>query len=116
MHSEHSLHVALHFPEGHQWKIEGWFWGKPMNAKTRIGTIWLNFTEPGEKYERTDDLQVALDTLTADNYGKLWAVVAPKSFMELQAAVSPAASPPTAAAEATDEKSAEDESGAQVHG
>jgi hypothetical protein len=45
-----------------------------MCSKSKSGTMWLNFTEPGKKYDRTDDLQVALDTLTADNYGKLWAV------------------------------------------
>ena len=121
-HSEHSLYIALHFPnafpEGCAWDIQGWFWGKPMCAKSRSGTIWLNFTEPGKKYVRTDDLQVALDTLTADNYGTLWAVVAPKSFGAAVAV--PAAPAPADAPEDTvmltdankDAKSAEDKSGA----
>ena len=114
MHSKHGLYVGWSLPEGHAWKIQGWIWGKPLNHTSKKGTIWLNFTEADKQYSRNDDLQVlALGEFTAENYGKLWAVVAPKSFMELQAAVSPAASPPTArAAEATDEKSAEDESGA----
>ena len=115
MHSEHGLYIALKFPDafpgGCAWDIQGWFWGKPMCSKSKSGTIWLNFTEPGKKYDRTDDLQVALDTLTADNYSKLWAVVAPKSFGAAVAV--PAASAPADASQDTGvNNGAEDESGA----
>ena len=82
MHSKHGLYVGWSLPEGHAWKIQGWIWGKPLNHTSKKGTIWLNFTEADKQYSRNDDLQVALGEFTAENYGKLWAVVAPKSFIE----------------------------------
>lgn len=75
MHSKQDLYVGWYLPEGHAWKIQGWFWGKPLNHTSKKGTIWLNFTEADKQYSRNDDLQVALGEFTAENYGKLWAVV-----------------------------------------
>ena len=82
MHSKHGLYVGWYLPDGHAWKIQGWIWGKPLNHTSKKGTIWLNVTEADKQYSRNDDLQVALGEFTAENYGKLWAVVAPKSFIE----------------------------------
>lgn len=82
MHSDKGLYLAMHFQEGHVWKIKGWLWGKPLSTKSKVGTMWLNFTKEGTAAKRTDDLQVALSDLTVQNYGKKWAVVAPKSFID----------------------------------
>ena len=49
--------------------------------------MWLNFTEEGTAAKRADDLQVSLSDLTVQNYGKIWAVVAPKSFIDKPAEV-----------------------------
>lgn len=82
MHSDKGLYIALHFPKGHVWNIQGWFWGTPLSSKSKSGTMWINFTEEGTAKKRTDDLQIVLNELTVQNYGKTWAVVAPKSFMD----------------------------------
>ncbi len=67
----------------------------------------LSLRYPRRQHDRTDDLQVALDTLTADKYSELWAVVAPKSFGAAVAV--PAAS---ASGDEAQDNDAEDESGA----
>jgi hypothetical protein len=87
MHSDKGLYLAMRFQEGHVWNIKGWFWGKPLSNKSKVGTMWLNFTEEGTAAKRADDLQVSLSDLTVQNYGKIWAVVAPKSFIDKPAEV-----------------------------
>lgn len=73
------LYLAIHFPHDDP---PGWCWGKPLSntSKTSKTSFWVNFTADGEDYDSTDDVKVNISALTAENYKKTWALVAPKDF------------------------------------
>tara|TARA_B110000037_G_scaffold132960_1_gene150864 strand:- start:924 stop:1205 length:282 start_codon:yes stop_codon:yes gene_type:complete len=78
--AEKGLYLAIHFPHDDP---PGWCWGKPLSSgRTSKDSFWVNFTAAGEDYEVSDDVKVNISALTAENYKKTWAVVAPNDFKE----------------------------------